>query len=290
MFLTYSASDERLNTAIVGGRNIHDGFVFKDAVDLSKYPDLVQYPVDESYAYWQDMEYQITDSQMVKSMLSHYMTLWELDGLTFYQRSVNLNIPTAKQVQPTYFEQKEPLVRHLMSIPFKDQQSLERFYVDMFDSAQKEIHLSTPYFNITKPISDAISRALERGVKMSLITRLDLKGDTVDFILSDVNKKAVNKFKDKFQVFEYTVPNEILHSKVVLVDGKLAFVGSVNLNRRSFIHDTENGILVYSSEFYQKMFDILGTYMKTSRLVKDKQKLKFINKMILSIPLINDAL
>lgn len=41
MFLAYSATNDEDNVAIIGGRNIHDGFVFHKMPNLKAYPELV---------------------------------------------------------------------------------------------------------------------------------------------------------------------------------------------------------------------------------------------------------
>ena len=91
------------------------------------------------------------------------------------------------------------------------------------------------------------------------------------------------QFLNKIKVFEYTEPAVILHSKIVLIDGKYSFIGSVNLNKRSFVHDTENGIMIYDQAFNQKMNSIMDTYKLTSREVTEKQKIALWKKAIIGI-------
>jgi phosphatidylserine/phosphatidylglycerophosphate/cardiolipin synthase-like enzyme len=153
----------------------------------------------------------------------------------------------------------------------------------MIDSAEKSVRLSTPYFRPTKIIGEAMERAVKRGVDVSLITRIDLSGDTAAIILGEVNKAGINQFLNKIKVFEYTEPAVILHSKIVLIDGKYSFIGSVNLNKRSFVHDTENGIMIYDQAFNQKMNSIMDTYKLTSREVTEKQKIALWKKAIIGI-------
>jgi hypothetical protein len=62
-------------------------------------------------------------------------------------------------------------------------------------------------------------RAVDRGVEVTIITRLDLEGDTADFILGAVNKEGVNKFYDKGipdsyrDAWENAIPNYELSEK-----------------------------------------------------------------------------
>jgi phosphatidylserine/phosphatidylglycerophosphate/cardiolipin synthase-like enzyme len=153
----------------------------------------------------------------------------------------------------------------------------------MVDSAQKTIRLSTPYFRPTKLIGEALERAVKRGVDVSLITRIDLSGDTAAIILGEVNKAGINQFLNKIKIYEYTEPNVILHSKLCLIDGKYSFIGSVNLNKRSFVHDTENGIMIYDQDFNQRMNSIMDTYKITSREVTEKQKIALWKRAVIGI-------
>jgi phosphatidylserine/phosphatidylglycerophosphate/cardiolipin synthase-like enzyme len=287
LFITLADSPDN-NVVYFGGRNIHDGFVFKETPDHSKLPDLVQYGTsktsDESYAHWRDFEMRIKSKELAERVSAHLLNLIDKDSKTFFIRSINQNVKSNIEADPQYFTNRPgPVVRHFMSIPYKDEHALEKFYVDMFDSAEKSIRLSTPYFRPTKILGEAMQRAVERGVEVSLITRIDLSGDTAAIILGEVNKAGINRFLNKIKIYEYTEPNVILHSKLVLIDGKFSFVGSVNLNKRSFVHDTENGIMVYDPIYNQKMNSIMDTYRTTSREVTEKQKIALWKRIVIGI-------
>lgn len=276
------------NVLYFGGRNVHDGFVFKEVPDHSKLPELVQYGshkgADETFAHWRDFEMRIKSRELAERVSSHLLTLIDKDSKTMFVRSINQNIQTDVPANLNYFENKQgPLIRHFMSIPYKDEHALEKFYADMIDSALVSIRLSTPYFRPTKLVGEAMERAVKRGVDVSLMTRIDLSGDTAAIILGEVNKSGINQFLNKIKIFEYTEPKVILHSKIVLIDGKFSFIGSVNLNKRSFVHDTENGIMIYDKEYNQKMNSIMDTYKSTSREVNEKQKIALWKKLVIGI-------
>lgn len=286
LFITLGEEEEN-NLVIFGGRNIHDGFIFKSSPDHTAFPELVQYGPgkDENFIHWRDFEMEVISKDLAEKVAAHYLTLWEMDSRKFSVRSLNINEVSAEVPSEDYFklQEGEEKVRHYLSVPFKDGHALEELYVDLFDSAQKEVKLSTPYFRPTKKIGEAIIRAVERGVKISLITRLDMKGDTADIILSDVNKAGVNKFFKQIKIFEYTEPSVILHSKLVLIDGKFSFIGSVNMNKRSFYHDTENGVMVYGPRFHEKMASIMETYYTTSKEIPEKLKIVLWKRMVIGV-------
>jgi cardiolipin synthase len=283
------SDEEASNVVYIGGRNIHDGFAFMKTPDHSAFPELIQYGSakgsDEGYAPWRDYEMRITSKNLAEQIASHYMTLWQRDSQSFYVRSINQNFVSKTPVDPKYFEREgaSALVRHFMSIPYTDDEALEKFYINIFDSAEKSIRLSTPYFRPTAKLGAAIERAVARGVDVTLITRIDLSGDTAAIILSEVNKSGINQFLNKIKIYEYTEPGVILHSKIILVDGKMSIIGSVNLNKRSFIHDMESGVMVYSPEYNKKMNTIMDGYRKQTREVTEKQKIALWKKVVIGI-------
>lgn len=279
MFITYSKAQPELSKAWIGGRNIHDGFAFEQ-MPLNTPDDIVNYAIDDSWAFWRDYEAIIYDANFIEKMIVQFATLWNRDRESLYVRNSVLNFKTDK---PVTVNLDQNVARHILTIPYNDQMNLEAFFVSMVDSAEKELMFSTPYFRLTDKLLESFRRAINRGVKIKMITRLDLKGDTVDWLLSDVNKAGVNKFLNQIEVYEYTAVNEILHSKIVLVDGKMSFYGGVNLNKRAFYHDIENGVLTLGIPEYQKIHIIYDNYFKQARKITEKQQTSFWKQAILQI-------
>lgn len=160
--------------------------------------------------------------------------------------------------------------------------ALEKYYVDMIDHAQFEIKLSSPYLRPTDAITAALDRAIKRGVDITIQTRIDLSGDTLDWLYTEMNKESINKFKDRVKLYEWT-GNSILHSKFMLIDDELAFIGSVNISRRSFVHDIESGFLIYSRDYTQRMEKIFDNYTAVSHRVTEKQKRKLFPSILIKI-------
>jgi len=285
LLITTSREHPELNTTYIGGRNIHDGFVFKNLPRKAPHPEQVVYGKgeDENFCHWRDFEIKVNDMAFTRKAAAHFLTVWNYDAKTLAVRSLNQNLLQSVPADMNLFSRREPLVRHFMSFPYKDGQSLEVFYAEMLDAAQKSVKISTPYFRPTPLLMAALDRAVKRGVDVMLITRLDLEGDTIDWLLSDANKEGVNYFWHKLKIYEYTEPKVILHSKIVLVDGKFSFVGSVNLNKRSFIHDLENGLMIYSADFNSRMEKIYAEYLRDSSLIDHRLKISPVKRVILDM-------
>ncbi len=279
---TLSRQNPANNIVVSGGRNIHDGFLFKTKPDYSRWPEITQYGKDESFVHWSDFEMRIQSTEFTRRIFSHLQTVWNQDARTQAFDSLNKDFEIADSTDRNYFEGSQPLVRHLISIPFRDENALEKYYVDMIDHAQHEIKLSSPYLRPTDAITAALDRAITRGVDITIQTRIDLSGDTLDWLYTEMNKESINKFKDRVKLYEWT-GNSILHSKFMLIDDELAFIGSVNISRRSFVHDIESGFLIYSRNYAQRMERIFDNYTALSHRVTERQKRKFFPSLIIKI-------
>lgn len=285
IFLTLSSTQASANKVVLGGRNIHDAFVFKQPSSFSS-PVLIDYlHGEESFVHWRDFEVLVDSKAFAEKVATQFYALWMQDSVNFSMKPTTTQAVTSSPLPADYFAEssKHPLIRHYVSIPFKDGQILEDYYAELINHADKKILISSPYFRPVRKVGEALMNAVKRGVKITLITRLDLDGDTADFILSAVNKDGVNKFKDSIKIYEYTEPKAILHSKLVMIDDEMTFLGSINLNKRSFVHDMENAALVYSPEFNKQMTEIYKEYLTQARIITEKQKVYFWQRLIIGL-------
>ncbi len=285
-FLVNFADPSKKDVAIFGGRNIHDGFIFDITPDLSKHPHLVQYGKDESKAIWTDFEIEIHNNDFNQSLIRHFHSFWNYDQKDYIFRPNYLHKVINKEPSKDLLDQAQDngIVRHFISTPFSDNFQLEKLYVDLINSAEKSINISTPYFNLTPKISEAFSNAVKKGVKIEVLTRLNLDGDIASKLLADVNKGQINKFKNVAELNEYILPknaSDILHSKIIVVDNELLALGSVNFNQRSFYHDLENLAFIWSPKIGEQINLVLEDYKKTSKPITKKQKIKWLNKIII---------
>ncbi len=265
MFVTLAKNPEN-NVVIFGGRNVHDGFLFTEKPDYKKFPELIQYGTEDKWVHWNDFEMKLTSKEIASNTYAHLNRFWHRDSFT-----QEMNEASAV-FQKKSFSDKNTF-RHVMSLPYNDQQALEKLFVKMIDSASSSIKLSSPYLRPTPKIAEALERVASRGVDISIQTRINLAGDTQAWLYSEVNKESINRFYKKMKVYEWK-ENSILHSKFMLIDDKVSFIGSVNLSRRSFIQDVENGFLIHSEDVTKKMGEIFDGYIAKSLKIGTKQSRK----------------
>ncbi len=277
LFITYSKENPEASQVIFGGKNIHDGFVFKTPVDVSRFPEMVNYATgDDSWAFWRDFEMVVKGQKITESLVRHYLNFYHINKENLVMKMSSLAVAKADAM-----EAKTETLRSYVSIPFKDEPNLNLFYARMIDSAKKKILISSPYFRPVKEIADALDRAVDRGVDITIITRLDLEGDTADFILGAVNKDGVNRFLKEIKVYEYVEPKVILHSKLLMIDDEFTFISSVNLNKRSYYHDLENGVIVNDPKFTNVMTTLYKRYLEISEQLTEKQRIVFWKRWII---------
>lgn len=278
--VTLSSRNPRDNVVIVGGRNVHDGFLFQSKPDLTPYPELDQMNPNARYAYWQDVEFLFRSPSVTKMMYAHLLKLWNRDLV----RTTIEPIAVQKKLTPVtdLAILGNNTLRNFISLPFSDDQALEKLYVEMLDHAKSSVVISSPYLRPTKSLFEAILRAVERGIRVDIQTRINLAGDTQAWLYEETNKVAINELYDKVGVYEWQ-GNSILHSKILVVDDNLSFVGSVNLSRRSFIQDVEGGFLIQSPTFNSQLRSLINSYRDQSQQITEKQKRNFWASFILKL-------
>jgi len=72
----------------------------------------------------------------------------------------------------------------------------------------------------------------------------------------------------------------VLHSKIMMIDERLVTISSVNLNNRSFLHDSENGLMVLDPAFCRRMQPILDDYAAHSKPVDPKVSIPWVYRML----------
>lgn len=251
------------SVAILGGRNIHDGFLFAEPVDLARYPELQQYESVRGatlnyYSNWRDLDVALRGDAAARTLAAHFATLWHADAETGLARPLSLGVRGAPA--------RGGNIRHFLSIPYADGRALERYYVDLIDAAERTIEIVNPYLNMTPAVEAAIDRAVDRGVKIAIVGRIDLSGDLGGSTMTAVNRLFVERHIDRMAIYDYRDTKMLLHAKMFMIDGRLSIISSVNFNNRSFIHDSENGIAVLDRGFYEEVKQVFETYRKASVL------------------------
>lgn len=113
--------------------------------------------------------------------------------------------------------------------PNENDYALEVMICDLIHHAQKHITITTPYLVPTLPILVALEAAVKKGVLVEILipTRSD------HFIVDQV---ARSWYRDltSIGVRLFSYEETFIHAKVITIDDDLTFIGSANIDERSF--------------------------------------------------------
>lgn len=126
-------------------------------------------------------------------------------------------------------------------------------------SARKSITITSPYFVPSHSIAEALRIAALRGVEVSLI--LPRKNDSLL-----VRWASRTYFDDLLTagVKIYGFDAGLLHTKSILIDNKLALVGTMNMDLRSFLLNFEVSIAVEDRAFANEVAILHESYITRS--------------------------
>lgn len=245
---------------IFGGRNLHDGFFFSNPFDLRDWSFLHSY--DEGgfqsigfYSVYEDLELVLRDDQAVRSVAAHHLALWNRDAET--QHVGPFRTGSTDRVRG---------MRHFLSLPWADGRAQIRWFAKAIDSAAEEVLIVTPYLNPPEQIQEALLRARARGVRVRMVVRLE-STDPAGFIVTALNRRYVAHFAGLFEIEEYFPRPHMMHTKMMVIDQRLAVTTSTNLDHRAFWHDTENGLTFLDTPQVDALLDVVEEYRQTTRLL-----------------------
>ena len=128
--------------------------------------------------------------------------------------------------------------------------------------SQRELIISTPYFVPGDSVSAAIAGSARIGVKVTLI--VPRRNDS-GFVARASRAYYPKLIEAGVTIAEYN--GGLLHSKVMTVDGKTAFIGSSNMDIRSFDLNFENDVLLRDGRLVADIRDRQLEYLAASTLV-----------------------
>ncbi|SET52011.1 cardiolipin synthase [Oceanobacillus limi] len=208
----------------IGGFNIGDEYLGKSS----------------RFGYWRDTHLRIVGSA-VQQMQTRFILDWN-------QASRNDILYDER-----YYE-AEPSgdvgIQIVSSGPDSDWEQIKNGYIKMILSAKKYVYIQTPYLIPDESLRDALRIAALSGVHVKIM--IPNKPDhpfvywaTLSYVGDLLNAGA--------EVFIYQ--NGFLHSKTLIVDGKIASVGTANIDVRSFRLNFEVNAFLYDQALAERLVE-----------------------------------
>ena len=187
---------------------------------------------------WQDMQVRI-EGEAVHSLQIVFLTDW------YFVSGKVIN-------EDKYFPEHRLSERHLVQItvsgPDSDWASIMQAYFAAITTAENHIYIASPYFIPNESILTALKTAALSGIEVCIMLPNKSESHLVFYsTMSFVGELLETGIKIYFYKKGYN------HSKLMLVDGVFASIGTANLDIRSFDQNFEANAIIYDEEIATKL-------------------------------------
>ncbi len=164
----------------------------------------------------------------------------------------------------------------LVSGPDSDWYSLEKLYFNMISNADREVYIQSPYFIPSSSIQNAMETAALSGVRINLMIT-GIPDKRIPFWVAQTYMSTL--FAAGVHIYLYE--KGFLHAKTVIVDDKMATVGTCNMDIRSFHLDYEVNVIYYDDNITKNLKDQFFIDLKQCRQLteKDMEKQSMITRL-----------
>ena len=216
--------DHRKITVIDGKVGFTGGYNLADEYFDRKHP----------YGKWKDTGLRL-EGEAVRSLTAAFLELWSVQN---HQREdykayldVVHSVPARGFVQP------------FADNPLGQERAAEEVYLNLTSQSNKTLYFMTPYLIITDEMHRALRLAAKRGVDVRIITPGIPDKKTVYAV---TRSYYAGLAAQGVRIYEYT-PG-FCHAKQCICDGRIATVGTSNLDYRSLYHHFENNVVLYGCD------------------------------------------
>ena len=221
--------DHRKITVIDGKVGFTGGYNLSD-----EYFDLVR-----PYGKWKDTGVRL-EGEAVRSLTTIFLELWYLQ--------TKEKTPADPYLDVCHSITGKGIVQPFADNPLGAERIAENVYINMIHQANQSLYLITPYLIITDEMTHALGLAAKRGVDVRIITPGIPDKKTVYAV---TRSYYAGLARQGVRIFEYS-PG-FCHAKQGICDGKLACIGTSNLDYRSLYHHFENNVLLYGCDAVEKI-------------------------------------
>jgi cardiolipin synthase len=125
--------------------------------------------------------------------------------------------------------------------------------------SRETITIVTPYFVPDEAIVLALTNAARRGVSVTLVLP-----EQLDSIMARHASEAIYDNLLEAGIIIKRYQSGLLHTKAILIDKTVSFIGTVNMDMRSFYLNLEVTMAVYDAEFSRRLQSSVDHYIARS--------------------------
>jgi len=156
----------------------------------------------------------------------------------------HINLPGVKVNLPAFTEKDrgDATVAIVTSGPDTRNEAIHHVFFAAIAGAEREVLITTPYFVPTEALLVAMEVAAMRGVDLKIL----LPGRSNHMVTFHAGRSFYSELLESGVELREYVPG-IVHAKTLVADGKVALVGSANMDVRSFRLNFEVHTLVHDT-------------------------------------------
>ncbi len=196
----------------------------------------------QPYGKWKDTGLRL-EGEAVGNLTAIFLELWYLQTRTWQPKESSRWEPEECYLNAAHSVPAEGYVLPFADNPLGQERIAENVYMNLINLAQESLSIITPYLIITDEMVHALGFAAKRGVDVRIITPGIPDKKTVYAV---TRSYYAGLAQQGVRIFEYT-PG-FCHAKQCICDGKVALVGTSNLDYRSLYHHFENDVLLYGCD------------------------------------------
>lgn len=222
----------------VGGMNIADRYITGG----------------KKFKTWRDAHLRVI-GPAVRSLQYSFAVDWNFMGMPLIEDEV-----------PETPETGEMGAQLVTSGPTSSWSNDELIYQRAIASAQKRIFIQTPYFLPTDGLLKALQTAALSRVDVRIILPQHSDSRMLDYASFSYIAECL---RSGIKIYLYE--DGMMHAKTMIVDDEVAAVGSTNFDFRSFEHNFEVNMFIFSRQFNERMTSIFMSDLRHSRRLLQSQ-------------------
>lgn len=236
--------------AVTGGLNLADEYINEF----------------ERFGYWMDCA-AIIKGDAVKSFLAMFCSTWEF--------TTNRQIDLTSHLSDCKIKNNNFAIPYCDD-PLNDRNPAEGIYMQILNSAQKYVYITTPYLIIDSAMITTLRRAVESGIEVKIITpHIPDKW----YVHHVTQYNYLELLEAGVKIYEY-MPG-FIHSKLFVSDDTIATIGTVNMDYRSFMLHFECGIWISAPQTAQEIKNHFNELLLQSKeIVLEDWKKRKVSKRL----------
>ena len=186
-----------------------------------------------SFARWRDTHMRVSGSGVAALQYS-FAVDWSFMGHELLEVTVNFEISADEDAAG---------MQLLTSGPTSEWSNISMLMLKAIGNAKKRVYIQTPYFLPT----DSMLRALQVAALAKVDVRVMIPRYSDSAILTYASYSYVLEcLRAGIKIYLYN--GGMLHSKTMMIDEDFSSIGSANIDFRSFEHNFESTMFIYSRE------------------------------------------